>query len=96
MLYPISFSIPEEKIITYIPTKTKILSDLIPGKISTYIYNNEEDYYNEYRKSFFAITIKKAGWDCMRHYEILANGCITVFIDIENCPVYTMVSLPNH
>jgi hypothetical protein len=92
---PISFSIPEEKIVTtnihtLIKNKIKILSSLIPGKIKTYIYNTEEDYYNEYRQSFFATTIKKAGWDCMRHYEIIANGCIPYFPNIEKCPTHTM------
>jgi hypothetical protein len=43
MLNPITFSTPNEKIINYIPIKTKILSSLIPGKLRTYIYNNEED-----------------------------------------------------
>ena len=86
MLYPITFSIPEEKVINYIPQKTKILSDLIPGKIETYIYDNENDYYSEYRKSYFAISTKKSGWDCLRHYEILANGCIPYFYNIKECP----------
>jgi len=91
---PINFAIAECKIINYIPKKTKILSNLIPGKLETYIYNNENDYYNEYQNSYFAITMKKAGWDCMRHYEILANGCIPYFIDLENCPDKTMTFLP--
>jgi len=94
MLFPITFSIPEEKILKAIPNKTKILSRMIPGKPSTYIYNNEEDYYNQYKESYFAITTKKAGWDCLRHYEILANGCIPYFIDIENCPKNTLDLLP--
>jgi hypothetical protein len=34
----------------------------------------------------------KAGWDCMRHYEILANGCIPYFLD--QCPAKTMYLLP--
>lgn len=95
-LHSISFSIPEEKIVpiasisSLIGKKTKILSSLIPGNIKTYIYNTEEDYYNEYRKSFFATTTKKAGWDCMRHYEIIANGCIPYFPNIEQCPYRTM------
>jgi hypothetical protein len=38
--------------------------------------------------------MKKAGWDCMRHYEILANNCIPYFIDLENCPKYTLTNLP--
>jgi hypothetical protein len=94
MLHPITFSIPNEKICEKQNIKTKILSDLIPGNISTYIYNTEEEYYNEYKKSYFAITTKKCGWDCMRHYEILANGCIPYFLNIENCPKKTMSLLP--
>jgi hypothetical protein len=94
MLHPITFSIPENKIIKSIPNKTKVLSNLIPGLIETYIYDNETDYYNQYKESLFAITTKKAGWDCMRHYEILANGCIPYFLDIENCPINTMTLLP--
>jgi len=94
MLFPITFSIPQEKIVKQIKTKTKILSNLIPGRSETYIYNTEEEYYNEYQQSYFATTMKKAGWDCMRHYEIIANGCIPYFIDIDCCPPNTMALLP--
>ena len=94
MLHPITFSISEEKIIKYVPEKKKMLSTLIPGVLETYIYNNEQDYYNQYKESYFAVTTKKAGWDCMRHYEILANGCMPYFIDIENCPPNTLALLP--
>jgi hypothetical protein len=38
--------------------------------------------------------MKKAGWDCMRHYEILANNCIPYFIDLENCPKQILTNLP--
>lgn len=93
-LYPITFSIPEEKITSIVYKKTKMISNLIPGDISTYIYNNETEYYNEYKQSMFATTFKKAGWDCMRHYEILANGAIPYFPDIENCPPNTMALFP--
>lgn len=94
MLFPITFSIPNEKICNNQTIKTKIVSNLIPGVTSTYIYNTEEEYYNEYKQSYFAITTKKAGWDCLRHYEILANGCIPYFVDIEKCPKNTMFLLP--
>lgn len=93
-MFPINFSIPKEKICNEYTEKTKILSNLIPGYLHTYIYNTEEEYYNEYKKSYFAITKLKGGWDCMRHYEILANGCIPYFIDIDKCPINTMVFLP--
>lgn len=89
VLYPINFSIPNEKIIKHKPIKTQILSQIIPGKTS-YIFNKENEYYNEYQKSYFAITKKKAGWDCLRHYEIIANGCMPYFENIEKCPEKTM------
>ena len=96
LLYPITFSIPEEKVIKNLPNKTKMVATIIPGNQKTYIYDNEKDYYNGYQNSFFGITTKKAGWDCLRHYEILANGCIPYFPDIELCPVNTMSLLPKN
>jgi FkbM family methyltransferase len=93
-LYPITFSIPKDKIINFIPIKNKLLSDLIPGKLETYIYNNENDYYKEYQSSYFALTTKKGGWDCLRHYEIILNGCIPYFPDIEKCPTNTLYLFP--
>ena len=38
--------------------------------------------------------MKKAGWDCMRHYEILGNYCIPYFTDLEDCPKDTLSSFP--
>ena len=40
------------------------------------------------------MTKVKAGWDCLRHYEILANGCIPHFMGIHNCPLLTLTHLP--
>ena len=93
-VFPITFSIPDEKIIQSIPKKTKLLSSLIPGDLKTYIYHTEKEYYAEYQKSCFAMTTKKAGWDCMRHYEIIANGCLPYFPDIDMCPLFTMFMIP--
>ena len=93
-VFPITFCIPEEKILTSVPTKKKMLSTLIPWNKSTYIFNSEGTYYNEYRNSMFGITCLKAGWDCMRHYELMANGCIPYFLDIQECPKNTMSHLP--
>jgi hypothetical protein len=96
MIHPIGFSIPKEKLVQSIPKKTTILATSIPGQLDTYIFNKEEDYYNDYKQSIFAITTKKAGWDCMRHYEILANGCIPFFPTIEKCPRNTMGLWPKN
>jgi hypothetical protein len=92
--YPISFSMPPEKIVEKIPEKTRIVAHIIPGNLSTYIYDSEDSYYQGYKESFFGITMKKGGWDCMRHYEILANGCIPYFVDLENIPENTMTHFP--
>lgn len=94
MLHPITFSIPASKVVDVIPKKTKLLSTIIPGDSKTYTFKTEETYYNEYKSSMFATTTKKSGWDCMRHYEIIANGCIPYFPNLEDCPVNTMALMP--
>lgn len=91
-VYPISFSIHASKIVTEVPEKKQLLANIIPGK--SYTYDSEEEYYKEYQQSWFGITTKKAGWDCMRHYEILANGCIPLFEDLSSLPERTMTTFP--
>lgn len=88
--YPMQFSIPEQKVIRELPAKDKDFASIIPGDSSTYIYESEDDYYQDYQRSFYAVTTKKGGWDCLRHYEILANGCIPYFLNLEECPSKTM------
>ena len=94
-LLPIQFAIPADKVLKDVNTKPKnLLAPLIPGKSSTYIYTNEVDYYRMYQESIFALTYKKGGWDTLRHYEILMNGCLPIFLDIQNCPINTLKNLP--
>lgn len=94
-IFPISFAIPRSKIITEINQKKQyLLAPLIPGKLKTYTYKNEKDYYDMYKKSFFGLTYKKAGWDCLRHYEILMNGSIPFFLNLDKCPILTMTNFP--
>lgn len=95
--FPISFAIPSEKLYTDygIAEKTKVESFINPERRDTYIYTNETDYYNDYRTSLFGTTMKKAGWDCMRHYEIIANGCLPYFRDFEECPKTIMTNWPS-
>jgi hypothetical protein len=91
---PISFSIPREKIRPLELSKSNLIAPLVPGVSSTFIYDNEKDYYDMYADSMFGLTWKKAGWDCLRHYEILAAGCIPLFVDISWCPTTIMVPYP--
>lgn len=92
-LLPISFAIPTDKV-NFVKDKTREIAICDPRDRSTYIYKNEPDYYKGYQEACVGITIKKAGWDCMRHYEILANGCLPYFIGIDKCPELTMASFP--
>ena len=91
---PIYFAIPEECIIDKPTNKLKEYATIIPGDISTYIYEDQESYYKGYQEAYFGITFKKGGWDCLRHYEILANGCIPYFPNLRDCPQHTMISFP--
>ena len=91
--HPIGFSIPEEKIVTEIPLKDLDFAH-VTGREKIYIYKTEEPYYKGYQRSYFALTWKKSGWDCLRHYEILANGCIPYFPGLEGCHENTMTFFP--
>ena len=91
---PITFAIPTPKLAK--PNKNKIqeYATCIPGQPETYIFKEEQPYYEDYQKSYYGVTMKKAGWDCMRHYEILGNYCMPYFIDLEDCPIDTLSSFP--
>lgn len=98
---PINFAIPEEKVSQENVAKQYDFAPLVPAYLGvgdphekSYIYDDEETYYNDYKKSYFGYTCQKGGWDCFRHYEIMACGCIPFFTDIENCPETTMTTLP--
>lgn len=94
-LKPISFAIPESKIrdkINPIKHLQKIATP-IPYSTSTYQFTDEQEYYDNYYNSDFGITMQKAGWDCMRHYEIMANGCIPLFFNFENRFPHTLTTL---
>jgi len=93
-VFPISFGIPKNLIVSELSEKEKEFAHIIPNKLETYIYDNEHDYYSDYKKSWLGITTKKGGWDCLRHYEILMNGCIPYFENLSNCPKNTLHNFP--
>lgn len=90
----VSFSIPACKIMTDNPSKTKVYGTVVPGNYNTYIFNDEKKYYQDYASSYYGHTWKKSGWDCMRHYEILAAGCVPAFKNLDKCPAQTMTNFP--
>jgi small nuclear ribonucleoprotein (snRNP)-like protein len=94
ILQPINFCIPKELIVDKMPNKVKDYAHIIPGDLSTYIYDNQQAYYEDYQQSYYGVTFKKGGWDCLRHYEILMNGCIPFFPGLDECPSNTMTLFP--
>lgn len=91
---PISFAFPKNKMNNDVPNKEKLLGHVIPGVSETFIYNDEDSYFTDYQSSMFAYTWKKSGWDCLRHYEIICNDCIPIFLDINHCPETNCTTLP--
>lgn len=92
---PISFAIPSEKIIIELPKKTKDfpihivdpeIAEKIIGSKTSYGFSNEEAYYKDLQESKFGITAKRGGWDCLRHYEIAANGGVICFKNLDEKP----------
>lgn len=93
-LLPITFGIPTSKLATPSIHKTQEYATCIPGQPETYVFKSEQPYYEDYQKSYYGVTMKKAGWDCMRHYEILGNYCMPYFIGLEDCPKNTLANFP--
>ena len=89
-LHPIAFSIPEEKVLDAPAPKRKEFPRHIVdpevaaavGGVGGYAFEEEADYYADLRSSRWGVTTRRAGWDCMRHYEIAANGSVPCFRDL--------------
>ena len=82
---PISFSIPEEKIRASDPSRKtqRFASHCVDPEVATacalhtsYAFTSEEAYYDDLAASRFAVSTKRGGWDCLRHYEIAAAGSV--------------------
>jgi hypothetical protein len=96
-IQPISFCIPKEKITFGITKKDKVSllqnhivdeevrqSNLAPKEASTgHVFNNEADYFRNLQGAQFGITTMRGGWDCLRHYEIAANGAVICFRNLD-------------
>lgn len=51
-----------------------------------YTFQTESEYYKDLEQSKYGITTKRGGWECLRHYEIAANGCVPCFRDLDHKP----------
>ena len=99
-IQPIHFAVPQECFLSIealrhaLRNKRHLLSPLDPRDRRTYIYDSESSYYGQYEESFFGTTMKKGGWDCLRHHEIVARGAAPYFYGLEECPPFTLHRLP--
>ena len=99
-IFPLSYSVPDECVVdaSYELYNNKIydICPLIPGERSDHLFGAGEEaaYHQLYQQSWFAHTKKKGGWDCLRHHEILANGCIPIFENLKECPAHTLTAFP--
>jgi hypothetical protein len=98
-VYPTGFGIPVNKIMdlnfnnkNQLYQKTAPSYSLFGRQIlgmearGCYIFNNEDEYYDDMNKSWFGLTCMKGGWDSLRHYEILAAGSCLLFRDYDKKP----------
>ena len=92
---PASFSIPSEKIRSsdLACKHQQLASHCVDEEVAnacrlhaSYAFASEHDYYNDMASSRFAVTTKRGGWDCLRHYEISAAGALPCFRELESKP----------
>ncbi len=93
-IMPINFGLPDGLVRDPISRPSRRIATVDPRDRSTYIFSTQDTYYDDYQNSYYAITIKKGGWDCLRHYEIMGMGCVPLFLDIRDCPVFTLYDFP--
>jgi len=88
----VSFSIPAAKLVAEVPRdKPRRFATHVQCEEAyaleavrrecqrAYAFADEDAYRADLQRSHFGITMRKGGWDCMRHYEIAANGCVPCF-----------------
>jgi hypothetical protein len=91
-VYATGFGIPEKKIrpidlkIKNKQFQTTAPSDACFFSNQVYRFDNEDSYYTDMAESWFGLTCKKGGWDCLRHYEIMACGALLLFKDYNEKP----------
>ena len=99
-VFPTGFGIPEERIREMdFSIKDQLYQKTTPsdslfentidmgGGFSHHKFTDEEEYYYDLSRSWFGLTCKKGGWDCLRHYEIIASGTLLLFRDYDKKPL---------
>jgi hypothetical protein len=97
-LHRVSFSIPDEKILECRPVKEQTFQTQVQCSIAYEldevaenctkepIFDSEASYYEDIAAAKYGVTMKKGGWECMRHYEIAANWTVPCFYNLLEKP----------
>lgn len=110
-VFPTGFGIPIQRVKSInFQNKTQFFQQTAPhsclfqreedlgGGSGHHIFDKETDYYEDLSKSWFGLTCKKGGWDCLRHYEIIAAGSLLLFKDYnlkpEKCSPQELPCIP--
>jgi len=98
-VWPTGFGIPKEQISPLnFQGKSQLFQKTAPddasfrpvqdmgGGSTHHVFSHEKSYYKDISSSWFGLTCKKGGWDCLRHYEIIAAGALLLFKDYNKKP----------
>jgi hypothetical protein len=99
-VFPVGFGVPDWLVRPLdLSRKTQIhqthVQDAEFASDTAYKFSEEKEYYDDLARSFFGVTMKKAGWDCMRHYEILAAGAVVMFKQYDAKPALCNPQCPH-
>ena len=92
---PASFAIPADKIrpVNLQSKHQRFAKHCVDPEVAKpcglhthYAFASEQAYYDDLAQSRYAITTKRGGWDCLRHYEIAAAGALLCFQQLEMKP----------
>lgn len=92
-VYPLNFSFPTHQVMD-IPADARphFLSTTYPG--TPHSFTQWEDYLEEYRSSYFALSTRKGGWDTFRHLEIVFSGTIPLMPRLGKAHPYALAHYP--
>lgn len=94
-LKPAHFSIPHHKIRkpNIAQKKRLFATHCVDSEVAqalrlhtSYAFHSETDYYENLSTSKYAISTKRGGWDCLRHYEIAASGTLPCIKNLHKKP----------
>ena len=101
-VFPINLAIPSEKIREIdFSVKRQVFQTTAPPYAQfgpqvlgaagrqLYIYDDEEEYYDDMSQSWFGLSCRKGSWDALRNYEIIASGALLLFRDFNQKPEFT-------